>query len=105
MFITDNNDPAFRFEDLARFTFDNCLKYKDPWGYAAQEVYINFTDKIDLKAKRILSTILNKLVYDYKDKNVSNRLKEIEESIWTITKQTDAIKIIDDTIKALETST
>ena len=30
MYVTDNIDPAFRFEDLERFTFDNCKKYGDP---------------------------------------------------------------------------
>ena len=103
MHITNEIDPGFRYEALARVAFDNCLKSKDPWGYASQGVYNNFVNGVDLKGKRILSTILNKLIYDYKDKNISNMLKEIEESIWAASTQQDAIKIINETIETLET--
>lgn len=104
MYITDNIDPAFRYEDLARFAFDNCLKYGDPWNYAAQEVYANFMKNIDLKGKRILSTILNKLIFDNRNKAIYKDLIKIEEVIWTINLQEDAIAVIDKTINILENS-
>jgi len=101
MYITDNIDPAFRFEDLARFTFDNCKKYGDPWNYSAQEVYINFMQPIGLQGHRILSTILNKLIYDNRGNENCQKLIEVEESIWSITTQNEAISIINKTISIL----
>lgn len=104
MYITnsDNIDPAFRYEALARFAFDNCSKYGDPWHYAAQEVYANFIPVIELKGRRILSAILNKLIFDNKNSKTCNDLIDIENSIWTATSQQDAIKIIDKTIGVLQ---
>src|SRR5260221_13787924 len=99
-----NIDPAFRYEGLARFTFDNCSKYGDPWHYAAQEVYANFIPKIELKGRRILSAILTKLVFDNKDTKICKGLIEIENSIWTAVSQQDAIKIIDNTITTLQSN-
>jgi|JI7StandDraft_1071085.scaffolds.fasta_scaffold95004_3 hypothetical protein len=97
--ITNNSDPAFRYEDLARFAFDNCNKYGDPWRYASQEVYTNFISGIDLKGQRILSTILSILIYNNRgNSKICEKLIQIENSIWTATTQLDAIKIIDDTI-------
>lgn len=101
-YITSNTDPAFRFEDLARFAFDNCSKYGDPWGYAAQEVYSNFIPNIELKGKRILSTILNKLIYDNRNNQVCEKLKQVENSIWNANSQNDAIDIINRTIELLQ---
>jgi len=98
---TINTDPAFRFEDLARFAFDNCPKYGDPWGYAAQAVYNNFIPNVELKGKRILSTILNKLIYDNRYNNICSELLKIENSIWSANSQSDAINIINKTIELL----
>lgn len=102
MYITDDIDPAFRFEHLARFAFDNCLKYGDPLHYAAQEVYANFVPNIELKGKRILSTIITKLIFDNKNNNNCKDLIEIENSVWTATSQHDAIQIIDRTIAVFQ---
>lgn len=99
---SENLDPAFRYEALARFAFDNCYKYGDPWKYAAQEVFGNFTPLVELKGKRILSTILQKLIYDNKDLDISKDLMEIENSVWEITSQKDAIEIIDKTLEILK---
>lgn len=101
-YITSNTDSAFRFEDLARFAFDNCPKYGDPWHYAAQEVYSNFIPNVELKGKRILSTVLNKLIYDNRNNKVHEELIEIENSIWNANSQRDAIDIIDKTIELLQ---
>ncbi len=102
MFITDNVDPGFRFESLARIAFDNCLKSRDPWGYASQDVYNNFVSSFNLKGKRILATILTKLIYDFKDKSICNKLIIIEDSIWSASTQRDVVNIIESTIKVLE---
>lgn len=99
--ISSHHDPAFRYEDLARFAFDNCTKYGDPWHYAAQEVYTQFTGEIDLKGKKILATILNKLIFDYKDNPICQDLLTIEETIWEAKTQEDVIKIINKTIAVL----
>lgn len=101
-YITSNADPAFRFEDLARYAFDNCPKYGDPWGYAAQEVYNNFIPTIELKGKRILSTVLNKLIFDNRNNKICDDLKNVENSIWSANSQSDAINIIDKTIELLK---
>lgn len=45
--ITDNIGPAFRYECHAKFAFENCSKYGDPWYYAVQDVYSNFTSGIE----------------------------------------------------------
>lgn len=99
---SDNIDPAFRYEGLARFAFENCSKYGDPWHYAAQEVYANFVPAIELKGQRVLSTILNKLIFDNRNSNFFKDLIDIENLVWTATSQQDAIKIIDKTIKVLQ---
>ena len=101
-YITSNIDPAFRFEDLARYAFDNCPKYGDPWGYAAQEVYINFVPNIEQKGQRILSTILNKLIYDNRNNRTCEELKKVENLIWSANSQSDAIAIISKTIDLLQ---
>ncbi len=101
--ITDQLDPAFRYEDLARFTFDNCGKFGDPWHYAAQEVYSNFTSGIEIKGRRIFSTILNKLIYDNRHKeDICQKLIQIEDSIWYASTQQDAIKVVNETILIFE---
>lgn len=101
MDFTSNLEINFKYEELARFAFDDCKKWGDPWGYAAQERYSS-VQKADLNAKRILSTILTKLIFDYKDKSICEELKNIEESIWVAQSQKDVTKIILSTIATLE---
>lgn len=97
MLIFDNdNDPAMRYESLARAAFDDCGKYGDPWGYAAQDRYAVFTrEPIGIDGKRALSTILIKLVVDNDGTEYTNKFKTLEENVWGITTQSQAIEIID----------
>ncbi|WP_430974662.1 hypothetical protein [Sunxiuqinia rutila] len=99
----ENPDPGFRFESLLRAIFDNCNKYGDPWGYAAQDVYNSFVPNPTIKGKRALSTGLTKLIYDNKDNENIKIIIELEEQLWSATTQEEIIKIIDvsiDWIKA-----
>lgn len=101
MMDTSNNDPAMRYEDLARFAFD-CGKWGDPWAYAAQEVYHGAFMKPDVdRSKKILSTILTVLIYKNRDSDLKDRLLKIEKRIETITTQTDILGVINDTINLI----
>lgn len=98
LFENDTN-PAMRFEGLARGVFNNCNKYGDPWGYAAQERFANFVPGPTLTGKRALSTILIKLISDHPKHELTPKLIQLEDSIWTTTSQSKIIAIIDETIK------
>ena len=37
-------DIAMIYEDIARFAFNDCSKYGDPWKISAQEVHNAFCD-------------------------------------------------------------
>lgn len=100
--ITTHTDPAFRYEDLARFAFE-CGKWQDPWSYAAQDVY-NSVLKADIKSKKILITILNVLIFKNKDSVNCKELLMIENLIDSVKSQSDVINIIDKTISILEKS-
>jgi len=100
----DHYDPAFRFESLARETFGNCRKYGDPWNYAHQEFFSEFMDEpTSILGKRALATILTQLVFQYKDTEICDPLKAIENSIFEANTQGDVIAIIDSTIGLLRT--
>lgn len=103
MGIADNDrDPAFRFESLAREAFGNCRKYGDPWNYAHQEFFSEFVkEPVSLRGQRALATILTQLVFQYKDTEICDQLKIVEDSIFEATSQKDVIKIIDETIGLL----
>lgn len=94
----DDPNPAMRYEGLARAVFNNCNKYGDPWGYAAQDRFTNFVPP-NLTGKRALSTILIKLISDNPKHELTPKLIEIEESIWTTNEQLKIIQIIDETIR------
>lgn len=102
LYIDNENDPAMRFEALAREAF-NCDKYGDPWGYAAQEKYSVFiSEPISLDAKRMLSTILIKLICDNQNSSFLEELMKLDNHIWKAKTQIDIIAIIDNTIKILQ---
>ena len=103
MGISDTHfDPAFRYESLAREAFGNCGKWGDPWGYAAQDVYNVFVEEpTPFRGKRILITILSKLIFDYKGGAIVVKLKEQEDKIENLTAQVEVIELIDSTIKLL----
>lgn len=97
-----HTDPAFRFESLLRAIFDDCGKYGDPWGYAAQDVYNSFVPEPTLYGKRALSTGLTKLIYDNREHENIQTLIEHEDLIWSANTQEEIVKIIDDSIDWLK---
>ncbi|MCF8227364.1 MAG: hypothetical protein K9J24_00325 [Bacteroidales bacterium] len=101
MFKNDH-DPAMRYEGLARAAFDNCDKYDDPWKYAAQEKYNQFVKEVSIGGKRMLSTILLKIIFDYLNHSEVDKLIALEKSIWDATEQDQIIEIIDSASEILE---
>ncbi len=93
--ILYNHDPAMRYEDLARAAFNNCKKYGDPFGYAAQERYNNFVPKPNIIGKRTLSTVFIKLILDNLNSPYINDLKKLEDLVWESETQSEVIDIID----------
>ena len=87
-----------RYEGLARYAFDNCQKYGDPWSYCAQDRYVNFVREPNLVGKRALPTILIKLILNNPDNEYTHRLKELEENVWEINSQKDVVTIVDECI-------
>jgi len=100
LFGNDHN-PAMRFEGLARAAFNDCGKWNDPFGYAAQDRYVNFVPSPNLIGKRALSTIFIKLIIDNTQSPFIERLKELEDLIWATETQSEIIKIIDEGITIL----
>ena len=103
MIYIDNSSSAMRFEGLTRAAFNNCNKYGDPWGYASQDKYSVFvSEPISLDAKRMLSTILVKLICDNQDSSFLEELIILDNAIWEAKTQNDIIAIIDKTIELLQ---
>lgn len=98
----NNINPAFKYEGLARAAFNNCGKYGDPWGYAAQDVFSNFVPEPNQRGRRALSTIIIKIIIDNSDKKETEDLKKLEEQVWSATNQRQIIDIIDNAIKVAE---
>lgn len=84
-----------KFEELARKAFDNCSKYGDPFKYAAQERYNNFVPIPTLLGKRILSTVLIKIIITHQSKNGVEKFIELENKVWTSETQKEIISIIE----------
>jgi hypothetical protein len=102
MIHCDDIDPAMRYESLYRYAFD-CGRLSDPWEDADQSNYGIFMKDDLSEAKTSLYRILHKLIFDnFKGCPESNKLIEIEKEINKITRQLDAIKIIDDAIQIIE---
>jgi hypothetical protein len=97
LFKNDPN-PAMRYEGLARFAFNNCEKYGDPWGYCAQDRYVNFVPTPNMEGKRALSSILSQLIMKYKDSAIFETLKELEKNVWEASTQENIRSIIDESI-------
>jgi len=95
----DEKDVAMRYEGLARAAFNNCIKYGDPWGYAAQDRYADFVPTPTLTGRRALSTILIKLIIDNTQSPYLEGLRLLEEKVWSTETQEDIIDIIN---KAIE---
>jgi hypothetical protein len=102
LYIDNENDSAMRFEAVAIAAFNNCNKGADPWGYASQDKYSVFvSEPISLDAKRMLSTILIKLIWDNQNSSFSEELMKLDNQIWKAKTQNDIIAIIDKTINLL----
>ena len=84
-----------KYEELARKAFDNCSKYGDPFKYAAQERYDNFVPIPTLLGKRILSTILIKIIVSNQGKSGVDKFIELENKVWTSETQSEIISIIE----------
>lgn len=102
MIHTDHNDPAFRYEGLACAVFDNCEKYGDPFGIAAQDVFRSFVPTPTLEGKKALSKILSKMITDHSESEHKEELIALEETIWGLETQEGAIKVIDSAIEVLK---
>lgn len=102
MIHTDHQDPGFRYEGLARAAFNNCRKYGDPFGIAAQDVYNNFVPTPNLDGKKALSKVLTKLIIDHSESEHKSALVALEENIWTSETQGEIINIVDLAIDILK---
>lgn len=87
-----------KYEELARKAFDNCSKYGDPFKYAAQERYDNFVPVPTLLGKRMLSTILIKLIISNQNRQEVRQFIELENKVWISETQSEIIKVIDKAI-------
>ena len=94
-----NQGPAFIYEGLARAVFDNCTKYGDPFGIAAQDNYIRLFPNITEKGRRALSTIIIKMIIDHSDSEYKERLRKLDDNVWEAKTTEDITAIIDKCIK------
>jgi len=91
----DNTVPDMRFEGLARAAFDNCDKWGDPWGIAAQDFYKNLVPQPNKRGRQGLSKILTKLIIDCNDHELKKMLIQYEKEIWETEDESQIIDIID----------
>ena len=91
-----------KYEELARKAFDDCGKYGDPFNYAAQERYSNFVPKPTLQGKRMLSTVLIKIIVSNQGKSEIPKFLELEDKVWKSETQEEVVSIIDEATKLLE---
>lgn len=103
MGLTDeHNDPAFRYESLARESFNNCKKWGDPWGYAAQDFYNEFVhEPTTVRGKRALNTILAQLILKFQGSDIEESLKQQETLIDNLNTQREVIGLVDSTIQII----
>lgn len=94
----DNSEPEMRYEGLARATFDNCDKWDDPWGIAAQDFYRNLAPKPNSKGKQGLSKILTKLILGCKNPELKEKLIQYEQEVWETEEESQIFRIIDESI-------
>jgi len=102
MLHTDDFDPAMRYEGLARAAFDDCEKFGDPFGIAAQEVYNDFVPHPTLEGKKALSKVISKIIIDHPESQHKDTLIELEEAVWRAGTQEEIIRIIDEAISILK---
>lgn len=93
----DSDNPAFRYEGLMRKIFNDCAKYGDYWGAAAQDFYINYSPIPSLKGKRALSRALLKVIFE--NMLDSKKLIELEERVWNAKEQIDIDNIVYEVIE------
>lgn len=103
MFISNEDDPAFLYEGLARAAFDNCSKRGDPYKYAAQEVYGNFVDEIKLRGRRALAAVIAKVIIDHKSNQQALKvLIKLDDEIWELKTQDEVIDWLEELRKEME---
>jgi hypothetical protein len=96
-------DPAFVFEALARFAFNDCLKAQDPWGIAKQEKYSVFTDKNRIsEAKMVLGKVFVGVLLRNNSLEAEHKLLKLEERKNDCNNQSDFSQIIHDAHRILE---
>lgn len=96
--LSDDHDPAMRFEGLARTVFQ-CAKYGDPFRIAAQDTYNGFVGGISEYSRRALAIVLIKMAFDAPD---NEEIKDTLNRVWEATNQEQIVDIIDDAIKILQ---
>lgn len=100
MHIMRNMGTSFMYEGLARAVFDNCNKYGDPFGLAAQDIYNNeFVPAPTVKGKRALSTVIIKMIIDHPNSEEVKVLRKIDDALWSASSQEEAINIIEQCIE------
>lgn len=102
MIHTDSHDLGFRYEGIARAAFDNCGKYGDPFGIAAQEVYNSFVPEPTLYGRKALSKVISKIITDNSESEHKDALVQLKENVWTAETQQEIITVIDNGIEILK---
>lgn len=88
-------DPAYLYEQLARYAFNNCSKAKDPWGIAKQEYYSVFVEAHRLnEAKLILGKVFVGLLLKQNSTEDTQKFLVLEDKIHHCKNQTDFLKLI-----------
>lgn len=89
------NDIAIIYENVARFAFNNCAKYGDPWKIAAQEVHNVFCDvNRNTEAKQNLHKIFVGLILKTKSEIANKNLLKLETLINNCKSQNDFNQLI-----------
>jgi hypothetical protein len=93
-------DPAYIYETLARYAFNDCLKADDPWGIAKQEKYNVFINEDRLQeAIKVLEKVFVGLLLRTKQKEQVELLVKLEMKIPICKTQNDFIQLMDKAFK------
>lgn len=96
-------DPAYLYETLARYAFNDCLKAQDPWGIAKQEKYNVFIAEERLQeARKVLEKVFVGLLLRPNQKKNQELLLKLEDKINSCQSQNDFVNIISEACKICE---
>ncbi len=96
-------DPAYIYETLARYAFNDCLKADDPWGIAKQEKYNVFINEDRLQeAIKVLEKVFVGLLLRTNQKEQVELLLKLEMKISICKTQNDFIQLIGEAYKICE---